>query len=169
MLYQAFACVLAFIATSSNAYIPASPTNDTSTLVAADDFIQINWLPMGTTAYKDALSRQLVNTAQPPVAGYRGALVHFTDANATTGSDAPWIALISCDDSTGTPSGSGATLQLDTISLAMRAGAETAILYSLDSQSCELDRSFVAGNNGTLDFYVTASQASAQSIIRQFM
>lgn len=163
------AVVLAFLATSTSAYIPASPTNDTTTLVAADDFIQINWLPMGATAYKDALSRQLANTAQAPVAGYRGALVHFTDSNGTSGSSAPWIALINCDDSTGTPSGSGATLQLDSVTLAMRAGAETAILYSLESQTCVLDRSFVAGNNGTLDLYVTASQASAQSIIQQFM
>lgn len=164
-----FLFMAAFIASTANAYIPAIPTNDTSTLVAADDFIQINWLPMGTSAYKDALSRQLANTATPTVAGYRGALVHFVEANATAGSDAPWIALISCDDSTGTPSGPGATLQIDAVSLALRAGAETAILYSLESQTCVLDNAFVAGNNGTLDLYVTASQASAQSIIQQFM
>lgn len=164
-----FLFMVAFIVSTANAYIPAIPTNDTSTLVAADDFIQINWLPMGTSAYKDALSRQLANTATPTVAGYRGALVHFVEANATAGSDAPWIALISCDDSTGTPSGPGATLQIDAVSLALRAGAETAILYSLESQTCVLDNAFVAGNNGTLDLYVTASQASAQSIIQQFM
>jgi hypothetical protein len=168
-LIKAAALMLAFMARTTYAYIPATPTNDTSSLVAADDFIQINWLPMGTSAYKDALSRQLANTAVAPVAGYRGALVHFMDANATSGSDAPWIALINCDDSAGTPSGAGATLQLDSVTLAMRAGAETAILYSLESQTCVLDRSFVASNNGTLDLYVTASQASAQSIIQQFM
>lgn len=124
---------------------------------------------MGTSAYKDALSRQLANTQAAPVAGYRGALVHFVEANATQGSDAPWIALINCDDSTGTPSGPGATLQIDSVSLAIRAGAETAILYSLESQTCVLDRSFAASNNGTLDLYVTASQASALSIVQQFM
>lgn len=168
-LLQAASCVLVFMAATSSAYVPASPTNETSSLVAADDFIQINWLPMGTSAYKDALSRQLANTAQVPVAGYRGALVHFVEANATSGTGAPWIALINCDDSTGTPPGSGATLQVDSVTLAMRAGAETAILYSLEAETCVLDRSFVAGNNGTLDLYVTASQASARSIIQQFM
>jgi hypothetical protein len=168
-LIQAAACVVALMAASSSAYVPASPSNETSSLVAADDFLQINWLPMGTSAYKDALSRQLANTAQAPVAGYRGALVHFVEANATSGSNAPWIALINCDDSTGTPSGSGATLQVDAVTLAVRAGAETAILYSLEAETCVLDRSFIAGNNGTLDLYVTASQASARSIIQQFM
>lgn len=152
----------------ARAYVPAVPSNDTTTLIAADDFIQINWLPMGTSAYKDALSRQLANNQGPAVAGYRGALVHFADANATEASDAPWIALISCDDSTGSPSGQGAQLQIDTVTLAMRAGAETAILYSLSAQTCLLGSDFIAGNNGTLDLYVTASQSSADAIIRQF-
>jgi hypothetical protein len=160
---------LAFnMASTVSAYVPASPTNDTTTLVSADDFIQINWRPMGTTAYMDALSRQLANNQAAPVAGYRGALLHFQEANATAISGTPWIALINCDRSSGAPSGPGAGLQVDAVTLAMRAGAETAILYSLEAQTCVLDRSFVLGNNGTLDLYVTASQSSADSIIRQF-
>ena len=76
--------------------------------------------------------------------------------------------MINCDGSTGAPSGPGAGLQVDAVTLAMRAGAETAILYSLEAETCALDRSFILGNNGTLDLYVTASQSSAESIIRQF-
>lgn len=77
MLRQQVAVLLAI--TSSilvlrvHAYIPAYPTNDTSILRNETDFIQINWLPMGVSAYKDALSRQLVYGQQDngDLAGYR--------------------------------------------------------------------------------------------------
>lgn len=70
--FVAVACGLHVL--SVFAYVPATPSNDTSFIGNSTDFIQINWLPLGVSAYKDALSRQLVYT--PPqqvggVAGYR--------------------------------------------------------------------------------------------------
>ena len=54
----------------ASAYVPAIPSNDTA-FRNETDFIQINWLPMGVSAYKDALSRQLIDTTSQAVAGYR--------------------------------------------------------------------------------------------------
>lgn len=66
-------CSLCF--TLASAYIPATPTNDTGVLRNETDFVQINWLPMGVSAYKDALSRQLIDVRPEGVAGYRVRIV----------------------------------------------------------------------------------------------
>jgi len=60
--------LLVTLISNACAYIPASPSNDTS-FINSESFIQINWLPMGISAYTNALSRQLVNSQG--VNGYR--------------------------------------------------------------------------------------------------
>lgn len=74
--------------------------------------------------------------------------------------------MISCDpNADGSPAFASSS---DAVSLALQGGASTAIMYSLMSETCELDTIFSSRLNGTLDLYVTTSQASAQAITRQF-
>jgi len=100
---------------------------------------------------------------------FQGALVHFSQENATTGTDtsAAWIALISCDDATLTFS--SRTDPIDILSSAKNMGSQAAILYSSEmGATCQIEQSFAAAFNGSMDVYVTTSMGSASSINQQF-
>lgn len=67
MLWQ-LALVLCSLLSYAHAYIPATPSNDTS-FINSESFISINYLSSPVSAYANALSRQLINVNQIP--GYR--------------------------------------------------------------------------------------------------
>lgn len=93
--------------------------------------------------------------------------MHFDETNATSATGSRWIAMISCDGNEGgqTPVFGSSS---DAVSLALQGGAMTAIMYSLESETCAIDPVYAASMNGSLDLYVTTNKDSAQAITRQF-
>ena len=138
------------------AYIPALPSNDTSSLVESDDGIHIAWLPNGIVTA--SVSRQLVADPIDPNStvtivpwtkyskvrllnlsatsdrvadlAVQGVLVHFTEAETDQApSEVPWIATVCCDSN-----GTSFSMQDDIFTLARDRGAQAALLYSLYSE-----------------------------------
>ena len=95
-------------------------------------------------------------------------MVRFDERNATEATGTPWIALISCDGTEEDTNGPVFPSASDAVSLALQAGAETAVLYSLTAVSCALDPNFVSSYNGSLDLYV-AQQNTPRAILGQYV
>ena len=96
--------------------------------------------------------------------GHKGALVHFSENNATVAYKTSWIALISCDVEDEVP---GSTT-VDILTQARGLGAQSAIFYSLTADTCAFNQQFVSAFNGTMDVFVTTSIVSATGLTQQF-
>ncbi|KAF9551423.1 hypothetical protein CPC08DRAFT_647615, partial [Agrocybe pediades] len=76
----------------------------------------------------------------------------------------PWIALMSCDTNT-----TKSSMDTDVFSLAQSKGALSAVLYSLFSTICILNREFLASSVGhDLDIFIPLSKAASLLIESQF-
>ncbi|KAG8901226.1 hypothetical protein FRB99_005467 [Tulasnella sp. 403] len=172
--------VLALFLSVSKAYIPATPSNDTSTIPTpdnADSTVVVRWTNQGY--YREGISRQLqVEGGSTGIE--KGALVHFSE-NATIPAwmeytTTPWIALVPIAADVvfellivvwfldATPS------DMDIFTLARDRGAVASLLYSTWSQTCLLNPDYAdpALFDQVLDIYTTIRRSSARLIESQF-
>ncbi|KAI5479204.1 hypothetical protein MNV49_003898 [Pseudohyphozyma bogoriensis] len=161
--------VLAVVSLVSG-YIPAAPSNDTSSLVDSDDLIHLAWEPNGV--FSAVLSRQLTAN-QTVVDDYQGlintstlgVLVHFSEAETSQPpSLVPWIAMISCDSN-----GTSYSMEDDIFTLARDRGALAALLYSNVSAGCIMNADYLSPSfDKVMDVYATRDVYNARLIESQF-
>ncbi|KAL6310400.1 hypothetical protein BKA93DRAFT_721934 [Sparassis latifolia] len=162
-------CVLQFLCglcARVRAYIPAIPTNSTALVGSGGNtssHLDLQWYPMAS--YSEQVSYQLVGAGSSGVS--KGALVHFSETNLTTNdfTTTPWIALVSCDGNA-----TNASQEADIFTLANQRGAVSALLYSLQSQSCTINPDYAdpANFNQIMDIFTMESLATANAIEDQF-
>ncbi|TFY76720.1 hypothetical protein EWM64_g7293 [Hericium alpestre] len=166
------------------AYIPATPSNDTSTAIASglnltdvsnlylqwykNGWVQIaieacSWLIVDILYrfYTQTVSYELVKTGSDGIS--KGALVHFSEAVVRNDSSdlttTPWIALVACDFNA-----THASQEDDIFTLARDRGAVGALLYSEWSQACIVNPEYADPNEfeQVMDIYSTQSLSSAR-------
>ncbi|KAF9030549.1 hypothetical protein BDZ89DRAFT_1159278 [Hymenopellis radicata] len=126
--------LLLLLAQTAFGYIPSLPTNDTTGLPTSDNATAtLRWYLDGV--YMDNV-RQVLQASELDT---QGVLMHFSETmtngeTTPTSSEAPWIALVSCDFNV-----SSFNPAVDIITLAADHGAVGVILYSLFSSTCVLD------------------------------
>ncbi|GAA5912730.1 hypothetical protein JCM6882_005774 [Rhodosporidiobolus microsporus] len=162
---------------TARAYIPAVPTNDTSSLDSSDDLIH---LAFTAGVYNARISRQLwqesfddegnysnVSSVVPWTKYNKGVLIHFDESLRTQSpASVPWIAMISCDTN-GT---AGAFSNEDDIFTIVRdLGAEAALLYSTTSQGCQITNEYLTSFEKVLDVFATTTLQAARIIEQQFI
>jgi hypothetical protein len=123
-----------------------------------------------TGLIRDLVSRQLVSdTGNAALVGVnygsRGALVHFTETNATLNPPAtvPWVALVNCDTN-----GTSFSDVDDIFTLCRDRGAVAALLYSLTGEICVINSHYLVNFEKPLDVYATTSLQSSRLIDSQF-
>lgn len=128
------------LVTSTLAYIPAQPVNDTSNLDADLSVLSLAW---ANGVYATPISKQLQADAYddngnllnqsdivPWTRFSKGVLLHFDESLRNQPPAAvPWIALISCDSN-----GTSFSQEDDIFTITRDQGAQAALLYSLTSQ-----------------------------------
>ncbi|KAH7925532.1 hypothetical protein BV22DRAFT_1064759 [Leucogyrophana mollusca] len=153
---------------SVNGYIPAIGTNDTSTLsqqgnnVTDSSKVHLQWFSNGSDW--EYISYQLVGANSNGLS--QGALVHFAEdyaGNQTT--TTPWIALVSCDSNS-----TNASQENDIFTLARDRGAQSALLYSLQSEACVINPEYAdpATFDQVFDIFSTRSNSVSRAIEHQF-
>ncbi|EIW83076.1 hypothetical protein CONPUDRAFT_81157 [Coniophora puteana RWD-64-598 SS2] len=144
-----------------NAYIPATPTNDTSpdTQRGPDangsSRLHLQWYQNGSDW--EYVSYQLVGNNSNGVS--QGVLVHFSEDyafNSTT--ITPWIALIACD-----ANATNASMEDDIFTLARDRGAVSALLYSNFSEQCIINSEYADPENFDQVFDIFATQSEKVS------
>ncbi|TEB37235.1 hypothetical protein FA13DRAFT_1786421 [Coprinellus micaceus] len=154
---------------AGNAYIPASPSNDTSAgqLNSTETSqITMQWFSHGSYA-----NHIMTGSRRQGSTGIsKGVFVHlFADkfTPTTEGTNTPWIAFIPCDAN----SNSGPSTEPDIFTLAQSKGAVSAVLYSLDSETCLLDPAFEVSHFTSpdgIDIFLSSSSSAAHLIQYQF-
>ncbi|PPQ67283.1 hypothetical protein CVT25_005867 [Psilocybe cyanescens] len=152
------------------AYIPASPTNSTHDAIAGGlnitdiSSLRIQWYSNGS--YLEHVSYQLAGNGSNGIS--KGALVHFSEEmadNFTAPTLTPWIALVSCDRNA-----TNASMEEDIFTLARDKGAVSALLFSLYSTACVINREYSnpATFDQVFDIFSTQSSTSSHLIEYQF-
>ncbi|KAG1752952.1 hypothetical protein EDB19DRAFT_1627788 [Suillus lakei] len=138
-------------------YIPAQPSNDTSQVNGMNaSRLILQWYPNGSDW--EYVSYQLVG-ADSNGTTKQGALVHFTESlavNETT--TTPWIALVSCDANSTNFSD-----EVDIFTMASSAGARSALLYSLYSETCAINPEYADPANFDQVFDIFSTQSKSAS------
>ncbi|KAI0266996.1 hypothetical protein BC834DRAFT_842719 [Gloeopeniophorella convolvens] len=161
--------------TPAFAYIPAIPTNDTSTAIADGlnvtdtSRVYLQWYNIVGSPGEDSqtISYQLVGPNSDGIS--KGALVRFSEENATQLANdttaTPWIALVSCDGNA-----THASQEFDIFTLANDRGAVGALLYSEWSQACIINAEYLDPDSfdPLMDIFSTQSLISARVILGQF-
>lgn len=142
-------------------YIPAQPSNDTSQANNTSRLI-LQWYPNGSDW--EYVSYQLVGADSNGTT--KGALVHFTESlamNQTTST--PWIALVSCDANS-----TNASQNIDIFTMANNSGAQSALLYSLYSNTCIINPEYAdpANFDQVFDIFSTQSHSVSKNIEYEF-
>lgn len=158
-----------FFISAVNAYIPASPTNDTNSAIASGlnvtdvSKLDLEWYKNGS--YSINVAYELVGNGSLGIT--QGALVHFNELGLTNETTTtPWIALVSCD-----ANATDASQVDDIFTLARDRGAVSALLYSLYSSACIINPYYSNPQNfdQVFDIFSTQSLTSAQLIEYQFI
>ncbi|KAJ8475038.1 hypothetical protein ONZ45_g15745 [Pleurotus djamor] len=149
------------------AYIPASPTNDTAFAVRGGlNLTDTSQLEMywQKGSYGTNVSFQLAGRNSLGIS--RGALIHFSEEHvnetSTPATNAPWIALVSCD-----ANATHASMETDVFTLARDKGAKAALLYSLRSEACVINAEY-SKQDIVLDIFTTKGNISSRVIENQF-
>ncbi|KDQ57468.1 hypothetical protein JAAARDRAFT_35180 [Jaapia argillacea MUCL 33604] len=160
--------LLSFLATCAQAYIPASPSNDTShSYPGGPNVTDVSQLALSwyQGSYSQTVSYQLAGNGSEGIS--KGALVHFDEAMSWNNqtSTTPWIALVSCDFNA-----TNMSMVDDIFTLARDRGAKAALLYSLYSQECIINADYTntSAFDQVMDIFSTQSLTSAQLIEYQF-
>ncbi|CAH7666441.1 expressed protein [Phakopsora pachyrhizi] len=155
-----------------NCYIPAQPSNDSLMLnsvggspnhtVNPNWIIQLNWQPKGI--FSDGVNLQ-IKSDRSNDSLHQGVLLHFTEANSTSQLPAsvPWIAMINCDSNSTSSSN-----QDDIFTLARDHGAQAAMIYSLNSQTCKVNQEFLDKFEKPLDVFSSGNLQGSRLIESQF-
>ncbi|KZP34645.1 hypothetical protein FIBSPDRAFT_772413 [Athelia psychrophila] len=167
MLPAVFLVSLWLSAGGVRAYIPATPTNDTTAIQTGSNTsntsnLLLQWYADGSL--QTHVSYQLVGADSSGVA--EGALVHFSeDMVINETSYTPWIALVSCDSNTTNSSN-----DTDIFTYAQSSGAVAALLYSSYSQACLINPAYAdpATFNQIMDIFTTEALNTASLIEYQF-
>ncbi|KAI0085162.1 hypothetical protein BDY19DRAFT_458827 [Irpex rosettiformis] len=146
-----------------HAYIPALPSNDSTTLgnYSATALLNLNWYK-GT--YSGNVSYQLVGADST---GYsEGALMGFSELhllNETT--TTPWIALVACD-----ANATNASQEIDIFTAARDRGAVAALLYSVYSERCIINSGYADPQNfdQIMDIFSSPNLVASQTIQTAF-
>ncbi|KAJ8488672.1 hypothetical protein ONZ45_g13867 [Pleurotus djamor] len=95
-----------------------------------------------------------------------GALIHLSeehvDETSTPATNAPWIALVSCD-----VNATHASMDTDVFTLARDKGAKAALLYSLRSEACVINAQY-SNADVVFDIFTTKGNISSHVIENQF-
>lgn len=148
---------------SAYGYIPAQPSNDTSQVNGMNTSrLILQWYSNGLDW--EYVSYQLVGADSNGTT--KGALVHFTESlamNETT--TTPWIALVSCDDNS-----TNFSENIDIFTMASSAGAQSALLYSLYSNTCVINPEYAdpANFDQVFDIFSTQSKSVSRNIQYEF-
>ncbi|GAA5968632.1 hypothetical protein JCM21900_006408 [Sporobolomyces salmonicolor] len=156
------------------AYIPALPVNDTANLVNSDDMLHLAFYD---GVFNSAVSKQLwaesfdaagnytnATTVVPWTRYSKGVLIHFDEALRDQPPAAvPWLAMISCDTN-----GTSYSEVDDIFTICRDLGAQAALLYSLNSQGCQINQEYLVEFEKVLDVYATTSLQSSRIIESQF-
>ncbi|GAA5823060.1 hypothetical protein JCM11251_007470 [Rhodosporidiobolus azoricus] len=167
--------VLIALAGTARAYIPAVPTNDTSSLDASDDLIH---LAFTAGVYNARISRQLwqqsfddegqytnVSSVVPWTKYNKGVLIHFDESlRYQPPASVPWIAMISCDTN-----GTSYSDEDDIFTICRDLGAEAALLYSTSSEGCQINNYYLTSFEKVLDVFATTTLQMARIIEQQFI
>ncbi|KAH9962488.1 hypothetical protein BGW80DRAFT_1174968 [Lactifluus volemus] len=156
------------------AYIPAIPTNNTTTAIADGlnvtdtSRVFLQWFSnLGSPGVdQQTVSYQLVGLNTSGI--NKGALVRFSEEyspNQSTAATTSWIALVSCDANTTHSSDS-----VDIFTLANQRGAVGALLYSEWSSACIINSEYKDPTTfiQLMDIFSTQSLASARVILGRF-
>ncbi|KAG0704496.1 hypothetical protein DFH29DRAFT_1037815, partial [Suillus ampliporus] len=163
---------------SAYGYIPAQPSNDTSQNSMNASRLNLQWYSNGSDW--EYVSYQLVGagsngTTKVHRCQYeltsdlileQGALVHFTESlvqNETSKPTTPWIALVSCD-----ANATNYSEEVDIFTMASSAGAQSALLYSLYSETCAINPEYADPANFDQVFDIFATQSKSVSRIIQY-
>lgn len=148
---------------SAYGYIPAQPSNDTSQVNDTNSSrLILQWYSNGSDW--EYVSYQLVGADSNGTT--KGALVHFTESlakNETT--TTPWIALVSCDANS-----TNFSEEVDIFTMASSAGAQSALLYSLYSNTCVINPEYAdpANFDQVFDIFSTQSKSVSRNIQYEF-
>ncbi|KAG1816088.1 uncharacterized protein BJ212DRAFT_1356341 [Suillus subaureus] len=163
MLLHILLSVLSSLMGSAYGYIPAQPSNDTSQINGMNaSRLILQWYPNGSDW--EYVSYQLVGAGSNGTT--KGALVHFTESLAMNESTTtPWIALISCDANS-----TNFSENVDIFTMASSAGAQSALLYSLYSNTCLINQEYAdpANFDQVFDIFSTQSQSVSRNIQYEF-
>ncbi|KAF9241600.1 hypothetical protein BU15DRAFT_44671 [Melanogaster broomeanus] len=138
-------------------YIPAQPSNISVQEIATANASRLHtqWYPDGSDW--QFVSHQLVSLGGNGIS--QGILVHFSEDYATNETTTtPWIALVSCDANS-----TNASQEDDIFTMAKVRGAQSALLYSLYSETCIVDPEYSNSANFDQVFDVFATQAKEVS------
>ncbi|EKM54537.1 uncharacterized protein PHACADRAFT_196967 [Phanerochaete carnosa HHB-10118-sp] len=154
-----FAVIGSSLWSSVQAYIPASPTNDTfpDDNSTSPSQLVLEWFG---GEYAEDVSYQLVGADSDGIS--KGVLVHFSEfklSNDTT--TTPWIALVSCDANS-----TDASMEDDIFTLARDRGAVSALLYSAYSERCVINPDYANPENfdQVMDIFSSPSLSASQMI-----
>ncbi|GAA5926121.1 uncharacterized protein JCM15063_000190 [Sporobolomyces koalae] len=170
----------ALVASSSRqvrAYIPALPTNDTSTLARSDDLLHLAYYNGPFSVFTADVARQLLaegfgddgnytntTTIIPWTRYSKGVLLHFDETlRAQPPAAVPWLAMINCDTN-----GTSYSDVDDIFTICRDLGAQAAVLYSLTAQGCMINSEYLNDYEKVLDVYATTSLQNARIIESQF-
>ncbi|KAJ8597519.1 hypothetical protein M405DRAFT_803811 [Rhizopogon salebrosus TDB-379] len=144
-------------------YIPAQPSNDTSQGNSTDTSkLHLQWYSNGSDW--ELVSYQLVGADSNGTT--TGALVHFTESLAGNGTTTtPWIALVSCD-----ANATNFSYDEDIFTMASDRGAQSALLYSLYSDTCAINPEYAdpANFDQVFDIFATQSLSVSKMIEYEF-
>ncbi|KAG2129824.1 uncharacterized protein EDB93DRAFT_1181563 [Suillus bovinus] len=163
VLLHALLFVFSNLMGSAYGYIPAQPSNVTSQVDGMNaSRLILQWYPNGSDW--EYVSYQLVGAGSNGTT--KGALVHFTESlamNETT--TTPWIALVSCDANS-----TNFSEEVDIFTMANNAGAQSALLYSVYSNTCIINPEYAdpANFDQVFDIFSTQSTSVSRNIQYEF-
>ncbi|KIJ67796.1 hypothetical protein HYDPIDRAFT_107293 [Hydnomerulius pinastri MD-312] len=149
---------------SVHGYIPAQPSN--STIQGSNGTnasrLHLQWYTNGSDW--EFVSYQLVGADSNGIT--QGALVHFSEdyaGNETT--TTPWIALVSCDGNS-----TNMSEEDDIFTMARDRGAQSALLYSLYSETCAINMEYSdpADFDQVFDVFATQTKQTSRLIEYEF-
>ncbi|KAJ3520455.1 hypothetical protein NMY22_g12749 [Coprinellus aureogranulatus] len=185
--YLVLACWRAAVA--NGVYVPASPTNSTSTDSSGLNLTETSQITMQWWSHGSYASHIATGSRREGSTGIsKGILLHLHPDNFTSTTEGsaytpvaermfqvltastllantPWIAFISCD------ADPGPLTDTDVFTLAQSKGAVSAVLYSSYSETCLLAPDFQASHytsSSGIDIFVTSAQADGAIIDYQF-
>ncbi|KAH7888679.1 hypothetical protein F5I97DRAFT_1925217 [Phlebopus sp. FC_14] len=146
----------------AHGYIPAQPSNETTqgTTGINASRLHLQWYSNGSDW--EFVSYQLAGANSNGIT--QGALVHFSEDNA--GNDTtttPWIALVSCDTNSTV-----ASQEVDIFTMARDRGAQSALLYSLFSETCAINPEYSDPANFDQVFDIFSTQTKQVSRIIEY-
>lgn len=148
---------------SAYGYIPAQPSNDTSQINGMNaSRLILQWYPNGSDW--EYVSYQLVGADSNGTT--KGALVHFDESLAVNQSTiTPWIALVSCDANS-----TNFSEDVDIFTMANNSGAQSALLYSIYSNTCIINQEYAdpANFDQVFDIFSTQSNSVSKNIQYEF-